>query len=85
MGPARSTVLGNVLVLDVGQVVHSIDVVPDPLVGKSLRGKCHEGLGDLVCGDHIGSLVAWVFRVNVFEGGGVSKHACGGERFHRSK
>ena len=31
MGPARSTVLGNVLVPHVGQVVGIVDVVPEDL------------------------------------------------------
>lgn len=30
MGPAGTAVLGNVLVADVGEIVSSVNVVPDP-------------------------------------------------------
>jgi len=83
VGPARSAVLGNVLVPNVGQVVHSIDVVPDPLFWKCLGSKYFKWLGNLVCGSD--SLPeARVNRINVFEGRGVTKYACGGKGLHRS-
>lgn len=44
LSPARAAILGNVLVLDVSQVVGSINVVPDPVVRKRLVFK---RLGDL--------------------------------------
>ena len=34
MGPARTAVLGNMLVSQVSEVVNSIDIVPDPSVGQ---------------------------------------------------
>jgi hypothetical protein len=39
MGPARTTILRNVLVADVGKEVSIIDIVPNP------------GVRDLVCGN----------------------------------
>jgi hypothetical protein len=39
LSPAGSTVLGNMLVLDVGKIVDSVHVVPDPVVRKGLRFK----------------------------------------------
>ena len=35
MGPAGTTVEGNVLVPDVGQVVGAVDIIPQPLVRES--------------------------------------------------
>jgi len=38
VSPAGTTVLGDVLVTDVGEEVSSVDVVPDPLLGKVVDG-----------------------------------------------
>ncbi len=45
MSPARSAVLRNVLVLDVGKIVGSVDIVPDPVVRKGLVFKRLHDLG----------------------------------------
>jgi hypothetical protein len=79
MGPARTTILGDVLVSDVGQVVGRVDVVPYPLFRKVIDG--NKGSFD-ERGSTVG--VANTARV-VFDlsfCGGIASDGESEERFH---
>ena len=61
MGPARSAILWNVLISNVGQVVGAVDGVPLPVVGKINRSKWLSDVLDLWS---LGSLSAWSSSVD---------------------
>jgi len=63
MSPARTTILGNVLVADVGQEVGAVDVVPEELCRKVV-GRYKWSL-DLWCGAVDATSVAWVLGVDI--------------------
>ena len=63
MGPAGATVLGDVLVADVGDHVLAVDVVPFPHGGEVVDGS--EGSVDKARSSHGGGSVTWVLGVDV--------------------
>ena len=64
MGPARRAVLRNVLVADVGKVVHTIDIVPDEGFWELFN--VLERSSDVVRAVWLADM-AWVVWINVLE------------------
>jgi len=86
MSPARSTVLGDVLVPDVSQEVCSVSVGLDNVVPKDLSGEIggvEERLTDVLNNSDQGLNEVRVFTVNVEAGvGHDTEHSYGSEGFH---